>query len=92
MKLMHINGEGFLSFRKTFSQDLDGQGLVLVIGDNGAGKSALLIESILWALFGETIREKVNPSEWKADKIINRKALKRGCFVELEIGFDLCLQ
>jgi len=36
-------------------------------------------------LFGETIREKVNPSEWKADKIINRKAPKKGCYVEIEI-------
>ncbi len=86
MRLDHVRGEGFLSFRDKFEQKLADLGLVLVIGDNGAGKSALFIESILWAFFGETIREKVNPAEWKADKIINLSALKKGCYIAVKFA------
>jgi len=88
MRLKTISGEGFFSFRKKFSYGIDGRGLVLVVGDNGAGKSALLIESILWTLYGETIREKVSPAEWKSDDVICNSAIKKGCFVEVSFSVD----
>ena len=61
------------------SLNLSGQGLVLVQGvnddedefeSNGSGKSVIFTESIVWAIFGETMRG------YKGDKVVNRRVGK----------------
>lgn len=68
--------ENFLSYREA-KITLDGRGLILVTGEvidsdmsnsNGAGKSALLPDSLLFALFGKTSRG------LKGTDVINRNA------------------
>lgn len=64
MKFVSLELENFLSHRST-KLDLDNKGLVLIKGivegdpgadSNGAGKSALLPDGLLWVLFGKTLR------------------------------------
>ena len=59
---------------------LDTPGLTLVVGKNGAGKSAQYSESLVWALFGTTIRPLA------ADEVIRKGADE--CRVEVAILVD----
>jgi DNA repair exonuclease SbcCD ATPase subunit len=61
------------------------QGLVLVVGENGAGKSALTLEGIFYALYGKTFRWGAKPgiSVW------NRHASKRDeRYLRLKLTID----
>lgn len=49
--LTRLKLEGFFGVTRA-DIPLDGQGLVLVTGQNGAGKTALVIESLVYALYG----------------------------------------
>lgn len=69
---------------------LNDRGLVLIqgnntdstaFGSNGAGKSSIFSESIVWALFGETIRG------YKGDDVIHRDK-KKDAYVHLSILDD----
>jgi DNA repair exonuclease SbcCD ATPase subunit len=74
--------ENFLSFREaTF--DFSGAGFVLVEGDNGAGKSAL-IDGVVWCLHGTTLRG------YEKDEVVNR-TVGKDCMVRvtLEDGDEL---
>ncbi len=78
---MSIRIENFLSFKEaTFS--LSDAGFVLVEGDNGAGKSAL-IDGVVWCLHGTTLRG------YEKDEVVNRRA-GGDCLVRmtLEVGGD----
>lgn len=67
----------FMSVAGEETVRLDVQGLTLVNGKNGAGKSTRYSEAVVWALFGQTIRS------LGADEMINRDA--NSCSVVLEI-------
>lgn len=86
MRLLSVEIQNFFSFGPVQRVQLDNQGLVAVFGvnkdaksadSNGAAKSAL-VESIVWCLYGETIRG------YKGDEIINRK-VGADCYVILTI-------
>jgi DNA repair exonuclease SbcCD ATPase subunit len=62
-------GENFMSFREPFevrAMRNSGPGLVLVKGQNGAGKSALLVKLPAWVLYGAT------PDGFKYDELACR--------------------
>lgn len=89
MKFLDLEIQNFLSIESTKTH-LNDRGLILVQGDNkdsdafgsnGAGKSSIFSESIVWALFGETIRG------YKGDDVINRVKGK-DAFVHLCIQDD----
>ncbi len=85
MKFTHVTIQNFLSYGSPSQRvDLDNRGLVAVLGrnadsqgadSNGAGKSTIM-ESIVWALYGETMRG------YRGDAVVNR-SVGSDCFVEL---------
>ncbi len=58
-------------------ENLDASGME----SNGAGKSSVLPESLVWCLYGTTIRD------LPADKVVN-STKKRNCFVKLQLIVD----
>ena len=68
MQLEKLIIKNFLSF-KLAHLDLLNQGLVLISGLNGSGKSSLTSKAITWGLFGQT------PSGLKGDSIENKNKL-----------------
>lgn len=59
--------------------DFSDNGIVLLVGQNGSGKSSVF-EALLWALYGQTLRGLKN------DEVVNTKA-KKNCCVKLELQF-----
>ena len=55
MKFLRVRITSFARFVKPVTLELDGRGLILVEGKNGAGKS-MLFEAIRWCLFGKMSR------------------------------------
>jgi DNA repair exonuclease SbcCD ATPase subunit len=55
MKFLRITITSFARFVQPFTLELDGRGLILVEGKNGAGKS-MMFEAIRWCLFGKMSR------------------------------------
>lgn len=89
MRVLRLSVSNFLSVGSV-SVDLASRGMILVDGDNrdqpgavsnGAGKSSIFTESLLWALYGTTSRGV------DADGVIHRKA-GRDCAVEVEFEVD----
>ena len=83
--------QNFLSVGPEIKLDLRNRGVVGVFGSNsastasdsnGCGKSAIFCESIVWCLFGQTLRE------ISADDVVN-SIVKKDCFVSLSIEEDL---
>lgn len=56
MKLLAIAIRDFLSIEQLVIDLEERRGLVLVTGPNGSGKTAIIAESVHWALFGKTLR------------------------------------
>lgn len=89
MKIGYIDAENFLSIGKShISLDFN-QGLVLVEGNNkdndtfesnGAGKSSVSSEALLWCLYGQTVRG------LKHDDVINTKV---GKDCRVSVSFEL---
>lgn len=74
MKIEKIVVKGFCKYEDKKAWVVE-PGLVVVSGRNGAGKSTLYVESIAWALYGDTFREA------KADEVINDNS--KECYVKL---------
>ena len=55
MKFLRAQITSFARFVQPFTLELDGRGLILVEGKNGAGKS-MMFEAIRWCLFGKMSR------------------------------------
>ncbi|MMZ43649.1 putative DNA double-strand break repair Rad50 ATPase [compost metagenome] len=90
LSLSDLEVTNFMSIKESRA-NLRNRGLVLVVGDNqdddtfesnGAGKSSFFSESIVWALYGQTIRGV------KADEVINR-VVGKGTRVRTELVDDL---
>lgn len=56
MKLLALAIRDFLSIEQLVIDLEERRGLVLVTGPNGSGKTAIIAESVYWALFGKTLR------------------------------------
>jgi DNA repair exonuclease SbcCD ATPase subunit len=92
VKFNHVKFKNFLSFGdEIVTIPLRGMGISFVMGENkkddgsnGSGKSAAIVDSIVYALFGQTTKK------IKADSVVNNKT-KKDCFVELSfnIGNDI---
>lgn len=90
MRFKHVEIQNFLSFGQAIQKvDLDNRGLVAVFGrnltsssadSNGSGKSSIL-EAIIWALYGETMRE------YTGDQVVNSKT-GADCLVRLVLEDD----
>jgi len=89
MRFSSVSVQNFLSFGDEQTIDLRARGLVAVFGrnldsqgadSNGAGKSTIL-EAIVWALYGETMRG------YKADEVVNR-SVGANCRVRLYLEDD----
>lgn len=81
MAKLHITSVEIQNFRSVGPKtvfELDGLGPVLVLGHNGAGKSTVFVESLVWCLFGRTTK-RPRPSD---RHVINWDA-KRDCYVEI---------
>ena len=76
MQFLELKIENFLSVERAILS-LDDRGVVLVSGENGAGKSSLTSKAIAWALFGATLKG------LKGDSIVNISNPDRPCGVEL---------
>ena len=63
MRPVRLELAGFLSYAEPTTLELEGVEAIAVVGDNGAGKTALL-EAILWALYGRTRAR-------SADEVVN---------------------
>lgn len=89
MKFNYVSFKNFLSYGDELNTVvLDEGGVNLVNGENrrdggsnGSGKSAAIVDSIVYALFGQTTKK------LKADQIVNNK-MKRDCYVELSFSVN----
>lgn len=55
MEFLELEINNFLSINKE-TLSLENRGVLLITGENGAGKSSLTSKAISWALFGQTVR------------------------------------
>ena len=84
MKFNYVKFRNFLSYGdKIQTIPLSESGVTLVLGQNkrnggsnGAGKSAAIVDSITYALFGQTTKR------LKSDQVINNKK-RKDCYVEI---------
>jgi DNA repair exonuclease SbcCD ATPase subunit len=56
MKLVMVEFRSWLTFKPGTSVMFSADGVDLLVGENGAGKSALAVEAAAWVLWGETAR------------------------------------
>jgi DNA repair exonuclease SbcCD ATPase subunit len=88
MKFNYVKFKNFLSYGDDiYTIPLAEAGITLISGSNlkdggsnGSGKSTAIVESVVYALFGQTTKK------LKAEQIVNNK-IKKDCFVE--ISFDI---
>lgn len=89
MRFNYVSFKNFLSYGDELNTvQLDNGGVALVNGENkrdggsnGSGKSAAIVDSIVYALFGQTTKK------LKADQIVNNKT-KSDCYVELSFSMN----
>lgn len=92
MRLIRLQLQNFGSFQGEHGPfPLKNLGLVAVRGKNGAGKSTVPGDALVWGLFGETAARRVtktNDSGLKADDVIN-ETVGRDCVVVVDfVGID----
>lgn len=76
MEFLEIKIENFLSIANETLR-LDNRGVLLISGENGAGKSSLTSKAIAWALFGQTLKGV------KGDSVVNVTDPSGPCGVEV---------
>ena len=82
MRFLKFKASNLFSLREV-ELNLEHQGLLLIHGKNGSGKSSLCNKSILWTLFGQT------PGGLKADDVINLYGDTKKAYGQIEfIGND----
>lgn len=89
MRFNYVSFKNFLSYGEGLNTvKLDDGGVTLVNGENkrdggsnGSGKSAAVVDSIVYALFGQTTKK------LKADQIVNNR-MKSNCYVELSFSMN----
>lgn len=94
MKFNYVKFKNFLSYGDDiYTIPLADTGITLISGlnhkdggSNGSGKSTAIVESVVYALFGQTTKK------LKAEQVVNNK-IKKDCFVEISfnINQDSCL-
>ena len=88
MRILQLELNNFFSFKKVEFDFRDKSDLIFVSGLNGAGKSALFVEAIPWAIYGSTIREKVYGStsrEFTRDDVVN-EYVGKDCSVSIQFS------
>lgn len=80
MRFLSVTISGFLSVQDEITIPFANNGLYLVLGSNGKGKSTYYTESLTWALFGEPIRSV------GVDQVINKHCA--GAKVTLALEMD----
>ena len=80
MIFTQIELKNFFSVAECISVNLKNQGLVLIDGVNGVGKSTIF-EAILWCLWGKTVRGQ------NTDDVVNLRA-NSDCWVRMHIEQD----
>lgn len=83
VKLQKLKLEGFFGIVDV-EIDLDQQGLVLVTGVNGSGKTALVVEGLYYALYGQSFEYDKVPG----DKVVNWRI--GHMLVEVNLAVDGC--
>jgi DNA repair exonuclease SbcCD ATPase subunit len=73
LRIISLEMENFLSVKSKISLNLGNRGLVLVEGNNGAGKSACFVDALCYGVYGKTMRGV------SKDDIVNRFAGKNCC-------------
>lgn len=86
MRLLEVSMENFKSVQKKVTMDLASRGLVLIVGDNGVGKTTLP-DAIVWCLFGKTTRGDMKDGGATGDDVVNQK-VGRDCCVSLRFEDD----
>lgn len=82
MKFLKFKATNLFSI-KDVDLSLDNQGLLLISGENGAGKSSVSHKGLIWCLYGST------SSGLKADDVINLYAETNKAFSQVEfVGQD----
>lgn len=81
MEILEVKIRNFLSIDSA-TLKLDKRGVLLISGENGAGKSSLTSKAICWGLFGETVKG------MKGDGVVNVATPSATCSVEiyLQVG------
>jgi ABC-type dipeptide/oligopeptide/nickel transport system ATPase subunit len=83
--LKWVEVEDFCAVAGKVRLDLDNQGLVLMKGPIGVGKTAI-VDAVTWCFYGQTSPRKAgaNGSTFRGDEVINDRAKK--CTVEVGVG------
>ncbi len=89
MRFNYVSFRNFLSYGDELSTvNLNEGGITLVNGENkrdggsnGSGKSSAVIDSVVYALFGQITKK------LKADQIVNNRS-KKDCYVELSFNIN----
>jgi len=78
LRITSLEMENFLSVKSKISLNLGNRGLVLVEGNNGAGKSACFVDALCYGAYGKTMRGV------SKDDVVNRFTGK-DCYVGLKM-------
>lgn len=80
MRVDRISVKNFLSHRETLL-DLTGKSLVIIVGQNGAGKSSLVKDSLTWGVFGKA-RE-------NGDELITERQAECSVDIDIAVGENI---
>jgi exonuclease SbcC len=80
IELQQINIEGFGSITGPFFYALNKQGINVISGDNGSGKTTMF-SAVCWALYGKTLKPAASITPWED----RRSSSFQGTKVELDL-------
>lgn len=76
--LSRISVENFFSIREPVVVDLENQGLVVVTGRNGQGKTSIFLEAISWLLYGSSFEYGAMPGALVRNRHVEAATLVSG--------------